>query len=665
MYYGADYYPEHWPEERWPEDARLMREAGFNVARMAEFAWTKMEPREAEFDFGWLDRAIALLGEQGISTVLGTPTASPPAWVMRAYPECFLVREDGQRLTYGHRRNTCPTSPIYRQYSARIVTVMAEHYADNAHVIGWQIDNEFGDRCYCEACQRAFQEWLKSKYGSLEALNAAWGTVFWSHIYTAWQEIPLPWATSYTHNPSLALDYRRFVSDTYVDYQKLQVDILRRLNPDRFITHNLMGFRYPKLNYFHLAEDLDVVSWDNYPRYRGQPDLASRALSHDTMRGLKGSNFWVMEEQSGPTGNVEVHSAPRPGEIAYWAWQAVAHGADGIVYFRWRTCRFGSEEYWHGILDHDGAPRRRYREVAQLGAALQRMGTQIDSSHSQATAALLLSYDSRFALQNQPQNPGFNYEAIFASYYRALWNRHIPMDIIPPDADLSRYMLVIAPALYILDDATAARLRDYAAGGGTLVTTCRSGVMDAHNVVVNQALPGLLASLCGIEVEEYDSRDPGDTLSLVAADLLGGGSFVACTWADVLEPNGAEVLARYGAHSGADYYAGRAAVTAHAFGRGQAIYVGTVPDDAFLDQLTGWLCKGRGIAAPLDVPQGIEVTVRDSGDARFLFLLNGTAEEQRVNVGSGGRDLAGGEAISGEMALDPLQVLILEQEREK
>jgi len=655
MYYGADYYPEHWPEERWPEDARLMMEAGFNVARMAEFAWTRMEPHEGEFDFDWLDRAIALLSDQGISTVLGTPTASPPAWLMRAYPECFLVREDGQR------RNTCPTSPIYRQYSARIVAAMAEHVADNAHVIGWQIDNEFGDHCYCEACQRAFQEWLKGRYSSLEALNAAWGTVFWSHTYTAWQEIPLPWATSSTHNPSLALDYRRFMSDTYEQYQRLQVDILRRLSPGRFITHNLMGFGYPKLNYFHLAQYLDLVSWDNYPRYRGQPDLAARALSHDTMRGLKGRSFWVMEEQSGPTGNVEVHSAPRPGEIAYWAWQAVAHGADGIVYFRWRTCRFGSEEYWHGILDHDGVPRRRYHDVAQMGETLQRMGTEIDGSHSPAAAALLLSYDSRFALQNQPQNPGFSYEALFASYYRALWKRHIPVDIIPPSADLSSYRLVIAPALYILDEATAARLHAYVACGGTLVITCRSGVMDEHNVVVNQALPGLLAGLCGAEVEEYDSRDPGDTLSLVAADGLGGGCFGACTWADVLEPKGATALARYGAHSGADYYAGRAAVTAHAFGQGRAIYVGTIPDDAFLDQLTGWLCEKQGIAAPLDAPEGIEVTVRESDDARFLILLNGTVEEQRINIGGGGRDLASGEAISGEIALDPLEVLILKQ----
>jgi beta-galactosidase len=661
MYYGADYYPEHWPVARWPEDARLMKEAGFNVVRMGEFAWSKMEPREGTFDFDWLDRAIALLGEQGIQTVLGTPTAAPPAWLMRAYPECFLVDERGQRLTYGHRRNTCPTGAVYREYSGRIVTAMAKHYADNAHVIGWQIDNEFGDRCYCENCQRAFQTWLQQRYDSLEALNAAWGTVFWSHIYTAWQEIPLPWATAYTHNPSLALDYRRFMSDTYVAYQRLQTDILRRLSPKQFITHNFMGFGYPKLNYFHLAKDLDLVSWDNYPRYRGQPDLAARALSHDTMRSLKDRSFWVMEEQSGPTGNVEVHSTPRPGEIAYWAWQAIAHGADGIVYFRWRTCRFGAETYWHGILDHDGVPRRRYREVAQMGGALRRIGSQIDNTRVRTSAALLLSYDSRFAFQNQSQNPGFSYEDLFTHYYRALWKRHIGLDVVPLHADLSPYELVVAPALYILDEEAASRLQAYVAGGGTLITTCRSGVMDEHNVAVGRALPGLLAEVCGVEVEEYDSRDAGDSLSLIAEAPLRGGTFTAHTWADVLAPAGAaSVLAHYGA----DYYAGRAAVTVHRFGQGQAIYVGTIPDDRFLEQLVGWLCEERGIVPPLDVPEDVEITLRESGSGRFLFILNGSADERAICVESGGYDLISGTEISGEVNLGPWGVLILRQDIE-
>jgi beta-galactosidase len=657
MVYGADYYPEHWPQERWPEDARLMEEAGFNVVRMAEFAWTHMEPREGACDFAWLDRAIALLADHGIQTVLGTPTAAPPAWLMRAYPECFLVNEHGQRLTYGHRRNNCPTQPIYREYSARIVRAMAEHFASNPNVIGWQIDNEFGDRCYCPVCQRAFQEWLKAKYGSLEALNAAWGTEFWSHIYTAWQEIPVPLATSYTNNPGLALDYRRFMSDTYVQYQRMQVEILRQHAPGQFITHNFMGFGYPKLNYFDLAADLDFVAWDNYPRYRGQPDLPWLALAHDTMRGLKGANFWVMEAQSGPAGQLETGTMPRPGEIPFWAWQAIAHGADGIVFFRWRSCRFGAEEYWHGILDHDGTPRRRYREVAEMGALLKRVGDYITGSRPVVRAALLLSYDSRFALQNQPVNPALSYERVFAQYYRALWARNVGVDVVPPGADLSRYALVVAPLLYILDAPTAQQVREYVERGGTLITTCRSGVMDEHNMVVNQPLPGLFAEVCGVEVDEYDSLDADVGLSLAAEAALGGGTYGAHVWADVLEPHGAEVLARYAS----EYYAGRGAVTEHRFGQGRAIYVGTIADQNLLDRLIGYVCAGLRLAPPLQAPAGVEVTVREKDGASLVFVLNGTAEEKAVEVAGTWRDLLTGQVVSGAVQLPPLGVMILHQ----
>jgi len=656
MFYGADYYPEHWPEERWPVDARMMKDAGINVVRMAEFAWTRMEPQEGLFDFAWLDRAIAGLAEYGIRTVLCTPTAAPPAWLMRAYPECFLVDENAQRLTFGHRRNTCPSNSTYRYYSARIVQAMAEHFKGNRGVIGWQIDNEFGDRCYCESCQRAFQRWLQRKYCTLERLNSEWGTDFWSHVYTAWQEIPLPWATSYTHNPGLALDYRRFMSDTYVEYQREQVSVLRAANPEWFVTHNFMGFRYPKLNYFDLAHDLDFVAWDNYPRFRMQPDLAWRALGHDTMRGLKGANFWVMEEQSGPAGQTVVGTAPKPGEIPFWAWQAIAHGADGMVYFRWRTCRFGAEEYWHGILDHHGEPRRRYREVAGMGATLERIGQMITGSRFRARAAMLLSYDSRFALQNQPVNPDLEYEQIFGLYYRALWQRNIGVDIVSPRADLSGYDLVIAPTLYILPEQTAVILRDYVAGGGTLVTSCRSGVMNESNVVVDQLLPGLLAETCGVIVDEYDSRDPGDNVPLVAGPELGGMRFEAGVWADVLELRGAVPLATYGG----DYYAGQPAVTINRFGQGEAIYIGTVADQSFIDGLIGWLCERREIAAPLAVPTGVEVTVREAPDGDLLFILNGTSEEKQVDVGAGGVDLIEGESVSGEVKLPALGVRILQ-----
>ncbi len=657
MYYGADYYPEHWPEERWAQDAQMMREAGFNVVRMAEFAWTRMEPREGEFNFGWLDDAIALMAEHGIESVLGTPTAAPPAWIMDAYPEAALVTEDGRVMTYGSRRNYCPSSGVYRVHSQRIVAAMAEHYADNPHVIAWQIDNEFGGRCYCADCQAGFQQWLRERYGTLDAMNAAWGTEFWSHIYTAWEQVPLPWEATRLHNPSLALNYRRFMSDTYADYQRLQIEILRELAPDQPISHNLMGFGYPNLDYFDLAADLDFVTWDNYPRFMGTPNLSNRGLAHDTMRGLKNKPFWVMEQQGGPTGNAVVNATPRPGEIPFWAWQAIAHGADGIVFFRWRTARFGAEEYWHGILDHHGIPSRRYREVKEMGEALERIGDKLDGSRVAGDVAMLLSYDSRFAFQNQPHNPHLDYPDIFQRLYRSVWERNLGTQIVSPEAELDGFELVIAPMLYVMDEEIAQRLRDYVRNGGTLVVTCRTGVTDMDNGIVDAKLPGLLAEMCGVTVEEYDSLDDGRTVALKGAGELAHAGGAGLAWADVLALEGAEVLARYDA----DYYAGEPAITVNRYGAGRAVYVGTVPDSDMAGALLGWLAETTGVESAIQAPAGVEVTERVSDEGRFLFLLNGTAQEQVVDLGEGGEERTRGESVSGEIKLEPLGVRVVQR----
>jgi len=659
MHYGADYYPEHWPEERWEEDARLMQAAGLNVVRMAEFAWTRMEPSEGAFNFGWLDRAIALLGRHGIRTVLGTPTAAPPAWIMAAHPDATLIREDGRPVTYGSRRNYCPNNADYRRHSARIVTAMAEHYSGNPLVIGWQIDNEFGGRCYCPVCQAAFQRWLQDRYGSLEALNAAWGTEFWSHIYSAWEQIPLPWAATGTHNPSLALNYRRFMSDSYVDYQRAQIDILRQICKDVPITHNMMGFGYPNLNYFDLARDLDWVSWDNYPRLRGEPDPAARALAHATMRGLKGKPFWVMEEQAGPTGGSTVALTPRPGEIPYWAWQAVAHGADGIVYFRWRTARFGAEEYWHGILDHHGIPGRRYDEVRSMGEVLERMGDRLDGSRVSASVAMVLSYDSRFAFQNQSHNPHLDYPRVFASLYRALWKRNIGVDIVPCVAELGRYRIVLAPMLYLLDADTAERFRSYVAQGGTLVMTCRSGVMDMDNVVVDTRLPGLLSALFGIEVEEYDSLEDGRAVAIKGVGPLQGPRGEGSAWADVLALQQAESLACYEG----EYYASRPTITASRVGKGRAVYLGTLPDEALADAFLTALGARPEFSSLVRADSGLEVVERTADHASYLFLLNGTGDEKRADVGAGGHEWITDREVAGEMVVPPLGVRIVESPR--
>ncbi len=660
FYFGVDYYPEHWPEERWPDDARLMAEAGFNVVRLAEFAWSKVEPREGGYEFSWLDKAIDILGQQGMKIVLGTLTASPPPWLMSAHPDTFRVRADGVRVTFGNRREYCLNNPVYHDYTRRIVTQMAKHYGDHPTVIGWQIDNEFGDRCYCPVCARAFQNWLHRRYGSLDTLNQKWGTVFWSHTYTDWSEIPLPLTTGGSPNPGLALDFFRFSADSYVAYQQMQMDILREKCPKHFITHNFMGFMYDGLNYHALAEPLDFVSWDNYPLMMNA-DAARMAIAHDTMRGLKRSGFWVMEEQSGPHGWENVGPTPRPGELRLWVYQAISHGAEGIVFFRWRTSRFGTEQYWHGILDHDGIPRRRYQEVKRIGEELKRIRNMIAGSRCRAEVAMLLSYDDRFAFQIQSNNSRFSYSDHFQLYYEALHRLNVPVDIVSPRGDLSDYKLVIAPTLHITSEEIVSNLQRYVEQGGVLVITFRSGVKDEANAVVNLPLPGLLADLSGIEVVEYDSllADGRNGLEFVIPRLSTMVRKTSCeVWCDIIEPKGAEVVARYTE----DYYAGRAAVTQNNYGLGETIYVGTIGDVAFYHALMRWLLEKAGVEPLLATSRAVEVTAKERDGRALLFLLNHASQDEEVELEKRYRDLLTDKAVEGETTIPGKGVLILTQE---
>ncbi|MCD6291142.1 MAG: beta-galactosidase [Anaerolineae bacterium] len=659
--FGVDYYPEHWPQERWETDARMMQEAGINTVRLAEFAWSYLEPQPDHFDFDWLDRALDILHVHGIQAVLGTPTASPPPWVMATYPDAYRVLPSGQRQTYGNRREYCPNHPGYRERSRIITQAMAEHYANHPAVIGWQIDNEFGDRCYCSTCQAHFHTWLQRKYGSLEALNTAWGTAFWSHVYTEWSQIPVPLETGGAPNPGLALDYDRFMSDSYVRFQQEQIDILRQVCPDHFITHNFMGLHYDRINYFDLAKPLDFVSWDNYPRLAWRLEMnvpaASRAIEHDTMRGLKGKNFWVMEEQSGSGGGQTVGITPRPGEIRLWTYQAIAHGADAILYFRWRTSRFGTEQYWHGVLDHDGQPRRRYREIQSIGMELQRIGDQLAGAETKAQVAIILCYDTRFAFQIQPNHPNFRYPELLAGYYNAFHQRNVSVDIVPPTADLSRYKVVIAPALYILPENVAANLRRYVENGGLLLTTARTGVKDEHNAVVNMPLPGPLTELCGVEVEEYEAL-PADIDVPLQLSLPGGSSDLATharLWCDVLHPTTAEVVARYDAQ----YYMGHPAITLNRVGRGQVLYVGTFGDERLQEALVEWSIATSGLSPALNTPAEVEAVEKWQKDKRLLFLLNHADEAREVILPKEMEDILTGQVQKGRVTLPSKAVMIL------
>jgi beta-galactosidase len=658
FYFGVDYYPEQLPEECWKQDAKLMQQAGFNVVRLAEFAWSRLEPQDGVFDFDWLDRAIDILATHSMKIVLGTPTAATPPWLFK--PEMALVDASGMPCILGSRREYCPNSATYRHYSVRITQAMAEHYRNNPNVIGWQIDNEFGDRCYCETCRHEFHAWLRRKFVTLDALNERWGTVFWSHIYSDWEQIPVP--SSRVHalaNPALQLDYYRFMSDTYVDYQQQQVNVLREVCPEHFVTHNFMGFGYDKINYFDLAQPLDLVSWDNYPRGFWSPSTetpaAPIALGHAAMRGLKRQNFWVMEQQSGPAGWDTVPPSPRPGELRLWAYQSIAHGADGVLFFRWQTAHFGAEQYWHGIIDHDGIPRRRYAEIKQMGAELQQIGSLVSGAEVRAEVALMLSYDARFAFQIQPNNSQFSYPHHVANYFAVLHRMNISVDIVPPVGDITSYKMLIVPALYLVDEGTANRLRDFVENGGTLVVTLRSGVKDVDNRVVNIPLPGLLAHLCGIEIEEYDSLPADDTRKLVF-DLPGvNGKTLATVWCDVLKPIKADVLATYAE----DYYAGQPAVTVNHLGKGRTLYVGTAGNHTLVWTITEYAAQAAQVKPLLRSPEEVEVTARWQGDRRLLFVLNHGHETKSLALDKTYCDLLSGQIASGEAQIPAKQVSIL------
>lgn len=475
-YVGVDFYPEHWDRALWTPYAKKMNAANFNIVRLAEFAWVLMEPTEGVFDFSWLDDAIRTLGRQGVSVILGTPTAAMPAWVAQKYPDTLAMKTDGTRTVWGARKNNCFSSASFRLLSERITRAMAVHYAKDLHVIGWQTDNEFrGPTCYCPICRREFQEWLSAEYKTLDALNRAWGTAFWGHVYGRWDEIQIPDDMN-SQNPGICLDFKRFTSFLNVRFQREQIAVLRSECPSKFITHNLMGYNHGDVNYYDLAADLDFVSWDNYPVW-GAPAVRYDASSAaDIMRGLKKKNFWIMEQTAGPCGATTFGRNVRPGELRSITYQQVAHGADATIWFRWRTATVGREQYWHGLLGHDGRTLRRYDEAAQTAKELHALWPHIKDTTVLAKAAIIYDYDSIMALKIQPGYEYQGHENFFTSsykdafkrYHRALFRAGVAVDVIKPDDPMGKYDLVLAPHQHVLADEVAEKFNTYVKNGGVL-----------------------------------------------------------------------------------------------------------------------------------------------------------------------------------------------------
>jgi beta-galactosidase len=616
MYFGSAWYPEHWPETRWPEDVRLMREAGMNVCRIAEFAWSSLEPNEGHYQMEWLERAIALLHDSGMAVVLGTPTAAPPAWLTHHHPDTLAIEPNGRPAQHGNRCHVAPNSVTYLKYCRRIAEQMAKRFGQDERVIGWQIDNEYNRVDYSDNSRRQFQAFLREQYGSLEALNAAWSTAYWSQTYQSWDEIPLPIGP---HNPGLMLAFRRFVTKVWRDFQKIQIDAIRQFaRPEQWITHNFMGW-FDGFDHYVLSRDLDMATWDWYVG-TGHHDYTRTGAVHDLTRGLKRRNFWVMETQPGCVNWQQVNNMLNRGEARCMAWHAAAHGSDGLLYWQWRSALGGQEQLHGSLVGPDGKPRPFYTEAQEIGADFAAANEALAATAPRNEVAILHSYDARWSINGQRHHRDFDPVEYLLHYYRPLAARNVGVDIISSEAALEGYKLVIAPALVVLTSAAIQSLSDYVASGGTLVLTARSGQKDAHNALFPALQPGPLQSVAGVEVEEYYALDEPAPVQAQWAEPADGLSRL---WAERLRPlaDGVQILATYGPSNG--WLDGGAAITLHTRDNGgKVLTVGAWLDDGLQNALTDLLLTQSGVQ-PLttQAPAGVEVAQRVGDDGRVVLLV--------------------------------------------
>ena len=668
--FGASYYPEQLDPSEVEPDARLMRQAGFNLARMGEFAWSRMEPDDGKFDFSWLEEAVETLARHGIKSLLGTPTAAPPKWLTDKHPDILQIMADGRRREFGRRRHYCVNSGNYHHYTKRIVTALAERFKDNPHVIGCQIDNEFmaeQPHCYCDGCRIKFQSWLRKKFGTIEELNRRWGMAFWSQSYRNFGEVAMPKAGG---NPSAVYDLYHFFSDSFLAYAQLQTDCLKKISPEKTVTHNVCssGFVY-LLDLYKLGRQLDVISVDNYPfvwtlenEYGNggdrvyDPAMASFALS--MTRSWRHAPFWVTEAQSGRT--FKPRDLIEPGILNAWTHQEIAHGARTVLWFHWKQFPYGIEHLLDAVLYYDGVPRRRYFEIQKTVKDLQSVAGEISGALPQPEVTLIRDFHTDWALDDGHVHPDLKYQRHLYLYYHALFENHVNADTVAPEESFARYKVVIAPSLLLVDEKRAANLRAYVEQGGTLVLTCQTGLRDLDNVFHKITFPAHLRDLCGFEIEEQQTLKFQDTSAIVP---LGRGwkkrLYEVSLWLDVLKLQSAKPLAHHGEH----WFAGSPAVSVNKFGRGKVYYVGTVPSPAFTRELLQRILATAGVESNIVSASSplVESVKAHKAGAEFLHLINYSRVSQTVKLPAQYRALVGSPVVAGQCKLPPFSAAIFKR----
>lgn len=666
---GVCYYPEHWDKSLWRDDLKRMKKYGIEVVRIAEFAWSKFELNEGEFTFDFFDEFMDMTAEENMKVIFCTPTATPPAWMSEKYPEILNADLDGNLIHHGLRRHYNLSSEKYRFFVSRITEKLAEHYSKYPNIVAWQLDNEINCECdlyFSESDHKAFRTYLKNKFKTLDKLNEAIGATFWNQTYTDWNEVHLPRHTNSGRfgNPHMDLLQKRFISDTVIDFFKLQADIVRKYTDAYITTNGLFGhLDYQKL----VGEVLDFITYDNYPNFAYE-----RRLDPSRQNGMRDRNssynltrtrsispvFGIMEQQSGPSGwNFRMEQpAPKPGQVRLWTLQAIAHGADFVSYFRWRTCTFGNEIYWHGINDYSNKPNRRCRELEKTYKDIQTI-QKVCGKEYVAEAALLKDYDNEWDAEEDV----WHCEADRISYdgwFRAFQKKHVPYDLVYINdetglSELLKYKLVVYPHPTILTKERADLLKAYAEQGGTVIMGCRTGYKDLNGICYMMPMPGYAAELCGAEVEEFTFFSPYDEEQFVT---IGEKRVSAPCFNDILEITDGECLGTFENN----YYKNKPAVSVKNIGNGKVYYFGA----AFAEDTAKAFIELENIRTPMniseyiDIPEEIELAIR----GEHIFLLNYSGESVEINCTQEFKDVITDTVFADKITIGGYDAVVLTKE---
>lgn len=625
MLLGVDYYPEQWERLMADGDLDRIKELGCNVIRIGEFAWHRMESKEGEYDFSFFDEIIDKARARELKVIFGTPTATPPAWLIHKHPDILQVDDRGINRVYGGRHTFCFSSAIYIEYCKKIVSRLAAHYKNETNIIAWQVDNELGhegsDVCYCDKCKNKFSAYLANKYKDIDNLNKAYGTVFWSQEYNSFDEIPVPANTITTHNPSLRLDFERFCSENICEFAKVQADIIKSIIPDAVVIHDFPGGGPDKsVDYSAVASYFDKAAYNNYPVWGGQMQPLPPheiAFGLDYARGLKGENFIITEAIMGAQGHNINGFLPRPNQAKMWSYQGVARGADGLLYFRYREGIKGAEQFCYGIIDSDNKIGRKFKEAKSFFDEIRPYG-EILASPFDSRVAMIYSYDSLSSMRLQPQSISYDNQREMKKLYKPFYDKNVPVDIIPSDREFNKYKVLIVASLTVCDDTLANRLKEYVQKGGLLIMTYRTAVKDSdNNLILGRVIPVNLDDLTGGYVSECESIQSESGFDLVGEGDCKGKKGKAGVFRDMLVANGAQVLYRYYD----EFYSDYAAVIKNSYGKGKVYYLGTSLEYALLEDIADKVLREAEIAT-IDSPDGVEIIKRGQDKRQAVFVIN-------------------------------------------